>query len=57
MGKLIILKMRIVVNMKIIIKFRLLILLFNLLLCDNISVLYLKTVYLFLYYFFLSLNN
>ena len=35
MGKLIILKMRIVVNMKIIIKFRL----FNLLLCDNISVL------------------
>ena len=52
MGKLIILKMRIVVNMKIIIKFRLLILLFNLLLCDNISVLYLKTVYLLLYYFF-----
>ena len=57
MGKLIILKMSIVVNMKIIIKFRLFILLFNLLLCDNISVLYLKTVYLFLYYFFLSLNN
>ena len=39
MGKLIILKMSIVVNMKIIIKFRLFILLFNLLLCDNISVL------------------